>query len=600
MDLQTAIEHYRSGRFDAAVAICADRLRQEPADVDALNILALSRLGAGDTPGAVEALRRAAGLRPASPPLRENLGRALLKSGLPAEAAAEFQAALALAPSTNGWRGLAEARTALGDGAGALAAFDGLLALDPADVMALNNAGVLALQAGDAGRGAALLERAADLAPSDPAILAALLQARLARGDRPGALVDGARRLAELEPHLPAHWSRLGALLGGDGQFEAALAAYGRALALDDGDVELWAGYAKVADSLDRLEPARQAMDRALVLAPDRLDLRTYAASVLVRHGRLDDSWAVLDGAWRRQPEFRAVADVVAAPEWLGQPLANGRVLLHSGRSRRGDHIQNLRYARRLSDLGATVVYLLAGESDQGCRRLFRTAAGVSELVASPEAAGRIDYHCYVDVGGVLTPVARTLDDMRIDRPYLAAEPALVAAWAAEIAGRAAGALRVGLVWRASATHWGAVRWLPAAALARLLERAGGSARPIAWFALQHEVDGAEAALLAGHGVHVLGPGLDRTDAFVDTAAVMANLDLVISVDTACLHLAGALGRPTWGLLNAWADPRWFIGRSDTPLYPTMRLYRQAAITADWSAVVDAVVGDLADQAIAR
>ena len=167
--------------------------------------------------------------------------------------------------------------------------------------------------------------------------------------------------------------------------------------------------------------------------------------------------------------------------------------------------------------------------------------------------------------------------------PYVAADPALVAVWRERLSDHAR--LRVGIAWSGNAAHMvDARRSIPAAAMAPLLRMPG-----VAFYLLQTELRPADFPVAAGlPGLHASG-----AESFAETAALAALMDLVITVDTSVAHLAAAIGRPTWVLLPYAADFRWLRDRSDSPWYPTMRLFRQTA-AGDWASVIDAVIAELA------
>jgi Glycosyltransferase family 9 (heptosyltransferase) len=215
--------------------------------------------------------------------------------------------------------------------------------------------------------------------------------------------------------------------------------------------------------------------------------------------------------------------------------------------------------------------------------------------LARGEPVPPIDYHCPL----LSLPLAfdTALDTIPAEASYLSADPVRVARWAQRVAGLSG--LKVGIAWQGNPSVerlvWARGRSIPLAALAPLAELPG-----VSLVSLQKGA-GAEQLFEVPFRNRVLdlGPEFDGgPDAFLDAAAVMASLDLVICSDTSIAHLAGSLGRPVWTLLHASADWRWLLGRTDSPWYPSMRLFRQSG--GSWGEVVGAAAAELASLAAVR
>jgi hypothetical protein len=253
---------------------------------------------------------------------------------------------------------------------------------------------------------------------------------------------------------------------------------------------------------------------------------------------------------------------------WRGEDIA-GRTLLVLPEQGFGDNIQFARFARLAGERGARVVLV----TRPPVKRLFSTLRGVTEIRADELPLPDCDYH--VPIMGLPHALGTTLATIPADVPYLAADPGAVDRWRARL--RGGDALRVGLVWSSGVLTTGRdlfmnamAKSLPLAALAPLARVPN-----VAFYSLQKFAGAHDPA------AHVPPPGLRLVDwttelaDFADTAALVAALDLVISVDTSVAHLAGALGKRVWVLLPADADWRYLRGRADSPWYPTMRLFRQ-------------------------
>jgi hypothetical protein len=228
-------------------------------------------------------------------------------------------------------------------------------------------------------------------------------------------------------------------------------------------------------------------------------------------------------------------------------------------------------------------------------KALMGTLSRGIRVMARGEPVPPIDFHC------PLLSLPRAFDTdlatIPAEVPYLSADPDRVAHWASRVAGLAG--LKVGIAWQGNPgverLIWARGRSIPVAALAPLAELPG-----VSLVALQKGA-GAEQLQRVSfrHRVLDLGPEFDAgPDAFLDAAAVMSSLDLVVSSDTSIAHLAGALGRPVWTLLHASPDWRWLLGRADSPWYPSMRLFRQSG--GGWGDVVAAVAAELGSLAAVR
>ncbi len=300
---------------------------------------------------------------------------------------------------------------------------------------------------------------------------------------------------------------------------------------------------------------------------------RTYAQMVLAE-GRLREGWPHYEFRWLAEP-LVGNRMPLAIPEWQGQPLDGKRILLRVEQGF-GDAFQFLRYAPLLQRRGATVK--LTRFCDLAPRFL-----GVDEVLDGPVDQTSIDY--FVNLVSLPKAFDTDLGSIPADIPYVSPDEDKVAQWRTRI-DDAGSKLKVGLVWSGNPAFPGnRERSMPMSVVRELL-----ATEDVAWFLLQKGARAVEAKEIASSFTVVdLGP--DLLD-YGDTAAAIANLDLVISVCTSVVHLAGAMGRPVWLLLGTPSDWRWLDGREDTPWYPTMRLFRQST-PAGWSEVVRRVATEI-------
>lgn len=533
---------------------------------------------AGDRNAAVRAFRRALALRPEDVQGWCNLGAAL--EGAEAEAA--FRRALALAPAgAEGWRGLARLT-----GRGATAAvWTRTARLAPDDAEARLELAAAMVAAGDLAAAERIGRIAAALAPGRAAVLFLLSMAR-GHGGWPDRAAAAAERALRLEPDLAGAWINLACARHGQGRVAAAEAPARRAVALTPGDPGGWSNLALALFRSGRLDAAGAGWRRAVTIDPEHAASRWHLSFLLLLHGRLDEGWREYEWRWRAFPER---VRPLPGRRWAGED-PRGLTLLLRREQGLGDLVQFVRFAADLRARGARVLV----EGPASLRRLLGTAPGVDGWVTEGEPPPPFDRHA------PLMSVPGLLGIDRVGRipapvPYLRAEPERVAAWSARLGLHPGGGpgLRVGLVWRGSAVGG---RSVPAAALAPL-----GRVPGVRWIALHKAEEAAGDPLPAELAAESPGPGFDAgPDAFPDTAALAVLLDLVVSVDTAAAHVAGALGVPVWLMLGRPPDWRWFLERpDDSPWYPGHRLFRQT-VPGDWAPVVARVADALAALAARR
>jgi len=380
------------------------------------------------------------------------------------------------------------------------------------------------------------------------------------------ALASLDRALTLKPDFVPGHYNRGNALFALD-RHDEALASFERALALDPGHVDAHYNRGNALRELRRHNEALASYARALKLAPDRADIHVNAALTLLRMGRLAEGFAEYE--WRR----RIAPAALPGAAWNGHQKVAGKTVFLYAEQGLGDTLQFIRYAPLVAARGARVVAAVPA----ALKPLIAAMPGVTAVTAG-DAQPAFDLHCPM----MSLPFAfgTELATIPAEVPYLRAPPDRVADWRARLP--AAAKLRVGLVWAGNAAFAAdRQRSIPFERLKPLLATEG-----VAFVALQRDVPpGDFAAVEAAENLVNLGPELRD---FADAAAVMSLLDLVIAVDTALVHLAGALAQPAWVMLAHSPDFRWMLDRPDSPWYPTARLFRQAR-RGDWEAVVAAV-----------
>lgn len=369
-----------------------------------------------------------------------------------------------------------------------------------------------------------------------------------------------------------------GVMLTGQRRFDDAEHLYRTAMADFPATPSVLSNFGVMLACAGREAEAESCHRQAIALDPDYRKASFNLAYLLLRQGRWEEGW--------RRLEARDWADVLQPhlklPRWQGEAL-EGKAILVGIEAGHGDMIQFGRYCEQLKRAGAARVGVLC---HPGLVTLFGGLRGADEAIGLDQALAP-GWDCWVPALSLPFFFRTTVDAVPAALPYIAADPARVARLAALLQA-APGELKVGLVWKGSTGFENdAERSLPSLATLSPLAQVPG----VRFFSLQKGAGEDEA----GEGVGGLAPVklADAIEDFADTAALIEGLDLVISVDTAVAHLAGALGKRCWLLLPAYlTDWRWLTERSDTPWYPgVMRLFRQRRI-GHW----DEVVTDLAHE----
>lgn len=586
-----------------------------------LTLLGVIQLQRGETEQALASFDRAIALAPGFPDAHANRGQVLRQQRRLEEALESYDEALALRPedpATHCNRGNVLADLERQDEA--IAAYDRALALNPGEPVALAN------------RAAALqdLERYEEALAAYDSLLAThpdyavahcnQSHALHALGDFEAALAAADRAL-RLKPNYPKALANRGIALKSLGWTEAALEAFDATLRLepDLGEAHRQRGLA--LQELGRFEDALLAFERALEVEPRRIDNERDIATALRFLGRRDEAishyarvledkpddpvalfgcglirlqrgelaagWRDYEARWRTC-DFQGKGPEVEAPLWDGQDLSGKRLLVHAEQGL-GDCIQFVRYLRLIPAEGGQVALWIRPSLMALLRDAFE---GVQLLDSSVPVTGEFDYH--LPMMSLPRVFGTTLDSIPAGVPYLAAEPARVAAWRERL-GRTG--LRVGIAWQGNPV--GQVdrgRSMPLRHFAPLAAVPG--VRLIS-LQTQHGLEQLDS-LPPGMAVETLGPGFDAgPDAFLDAAAVMACCDLMVVSDSALAHLAGAMARPAWLALKRVPDWRWFLDRTDSPWYPSLRLFRQPR-DGDWDSVFAAMAEVLAARAEGR
>jgi tetratricopeptide (TPR) repeat protein len=361
---------------------------------------------------------------------------------------------------------------------------------------------------------------------------------------------------------------------------EEAIAAYDAALRLTGADAQLLTNRAHVFRRLDRLEDAVADLRKAIALHPDFAEAHFELGMAQLALGDFENGWQAYERRWATVA-FAGRRRSFKSPLWTGEQSLRGKTVLLHAEQGFGDTIQFARYAPMVAALGATVILEVQPELIS----LLSGTAGVARIIARGQKFPRFDLHC--PLMSLPRAFKTGLATIPADLPYIEASDAQVQAWAQRLPARRP---LVGVAWAGHRSHGNDLnRSLPLACLAPIFH-----ATTAQFIALQRELRPGDAEILREHP-DVLNWGADLHD-FADTAALIAQLDAVVSVDTAVAHLAGAMGKRLFLLLPYAADFRWLRARNDSPWYPTARLLRQPKFS-DWESVVESLGAQLASLA---
>lgn len=564
---------HEQGRLDQAQGAYQQILAVYPDQIDTLHMLGILLIQTGRADQGFALVDRALTIQPKFADAHFNRALALMQLGRLEEAVSGFERTIALVRDHAGaWfsRGLALGQ--IGRPQEALESFDRVLALQPNNADAALNRGVALNTMGRAAEALVSFDAAIALRPSDPdahfnrgGALKALGRLEEAKGSFETALV--------LRPGWPDALINRGVTLKMLGRPAEALADYDRALSAQPDSVQGLISRGAALAELMRLDEALADYGKALDLDPGNPLALFNRSLVLLLTGQFEQGWREYEARLRIAAAGAPTrAASLTQPLWDGAAPLKGKVLFVYWEQGLGDTIQFCRYASLAANLGGRVILSV----QDALLPLLQGFDSRVTVVGAHETPDAYDVHVpLMSLPGLLGTMAGTVPSTQA---YLAADPAAAAGWADRLG--KAGKPRIGLAWSGAAGHDNDHnRSAPLGDLAPLLDF------DAEWFCLQKDVRDSDREVLGRSPIQRLD---DAVDGFAPTAALIANLDLVITVDTSIAHLAAAMGKPTWVLLSSAPDWRWMLDGDDSPWRPSVRLFRQRS-PHDWSGVVEAV-----------
>lgn len=375
-------------------------------------------------------------------------------------------------------------------------------------------------------------------------------------------------RAIELNPKFASALSDVGVIYASRGDFDQALSFYVRAIAAQPDHPDALHNYCTALLHMGRCQDSLDMANQGLAHHPNHADMHWVKAAALLRSGKYEMGWTEYEWRWRAKllgsglvkPEY-------VQPMWTGQPIGGKTIWLQAEQGL-GDTIQLLRYVPLLAQKGAKVLLTVQTPLISLCRALQEYCT----LILPDEPAPSFDFYC--PMFSLPRAFKTSLANVPANMPYLSCDVDLKRMWEAKLGHPTVP--KIGLVWSGNPAFQNDAK--RSVSLATLASRLPSTFK---YVSLQKEVRSSDREVLAQRGIYDASADLHS---FADTAALVACMDLVISVDTSVAHLAGALAKPVWIMLPYSPDWRWLMARDDSPWYPTARLFRQK-IDLSWATV---------------
>jgi tetratricopeptide (TPR) repeat protein len=607
-----AVLHHQAGRLVEAESLYRQICAVDPYHVDSLHFLGVLAGQVGRNDIAIDLIGRALALKPDYAEAHYNLGNILAMANKLDQAAAHYRQVLAFKPdSADVHHSLGIVLLDQGKSNEAMASFERALALKPDFAEAHYNQGIVLTRENRLDEAVTRYQWALALKPNFAEVHNSLGTVFWDQG-RPAEAMACFERALALKPDYHEAHNNLGKILREQGRLDEAVTRYQRALALKPDFAEAHNGlgavrllqdkpteamacferalvlkpdFAEALNSrgialrnLNRPVEALASLDKALEIKPDDAEMRWNRMCLQLLVGDFDRGWEEHEWRWKTR-HFTALRRDFAQPLWLGKESLEGRTILLHAEQGLGDTIQFARYAPLVAAGAAKVIF----EVQPPLKTLLSGIEGASLVIANGENVPTFDYHCPL----LSLPLAfkTSLATIPATIPYLSASEDRVIKWRGRLP--KSGMRRIGIAWAGNPSFkYDQSRSIGLSRLLPLLSATG-----VEFLSIQKDLRAGDRDILRNNS-HVMHWG-DAVADFSDTAAIMSLLDLVISSDTSIVHLAGALGKPVWVLLQYAADWRWLLDRADSPWYPTARLFRQPKID-DWESVLQQIQAELA------
>jgi len=608
--MDRARRHLSAGDFNLTIEACHEALEANPQDAEALYLLGLAAFQRGDGESAVEHLARAVELDSSKSEYLNHLGSAYGSLERFDDALGCFEQTLVLDPeSAQAHFNIGNVRRLCDQQEAAATAFQRAIELQPEYHEAHFNLGNVRLRQEKLPEAIASYEQALKVKPDYEKAQKQLLRPLREYAEQllsQGATADAARtygRLGvafqalgkrdkaiaayryslQLKDDVPEILVNLGVTLKYHGEIEESMRYFRRALELWPDCVEAHANLGRAYCALGDHDAGQACYERALEHNPDHANTHFSRACALLQTGDFSRGWDEYEWRWQQSGK----SGEFPLPPWKGEDIQGKRLLVRAEQGL-GDNIQFIRYLPLLEQRCASVVV----ECQPVLVKLLQDCGGVTQVVPRGEDVPPCDL--YVNLLSVPRLLETIVETIPGDVPYLKPVDSLATHWS-DVLGRIEG-FKVGVAWQAKPTHDSRSDVTRARSFS--LEKLAGLAElPHVRLINLQQKDGLDqlAEVRGSFEVIEFGSEVDtESGPFMDTAAIMKSLDLVICCDSAVGHLAGALGVPTWLALPFWPDWRWLCDRDDNPWYPAHRLFRQQS-PGDWDSVFARMRSELAN-----
>jgi tetratricopeptide (TPR) repeat protein len=612
--IQSALENHQKGNLEQAEYLYKKILKKQPDNPDVLHMLGVLFCQRAQYDVSIKYIRQALQLRPSDLASAHcNLGVALMEKGQLDEAIAHYQKALDVNPLFGkAYCNLGNALRKKGQLDKAVTHCRKAIELNPSFDVAHYNLGNAFREKGLLDDAITYYQKAIELNPSF-----AKAHCNLGNALREKELLDEAithcRKAIELNPSFAVAYYNLGSALREKGHLNEAVIHYQKAIELNPSfakahcnlgnvlrekgllheavtqyqkalelDPSFDVAYCNLGATLQEkglLDEAATHYQKAIELNPSSESAHFNLSLILLLSGNFKNGWKGYEWRWKTK-DFVKSSRIFSKPVWDGYDIRGLTVLLECEQGL-GDTIQFIRYAALLAQKGATVIV----DCQRELAPLIKGVSGVHQIFVQGEELPEYDLYCpLLSLPRIFNT---TLESIPSKESYIEADAVLARRWKEKVFSDNS-SLKIGLVWAGKPTHKNdRNRSFPLATFSPL-----AALDHISFYSLQ-KGETAKQVENPPAGIHLIDYTEEFCD-FADTAAFMENLDLVVSVDTSVVHLAGALGKPVWVLLPFVPDWRWMLDREDSPWYPTMKLFRQPS-AGDWESVIYRVRDALMD-----
>ncbi|MHC4396950.1 MAG: tetratricopeptide repeat protein [Planctomycetota bacterium] len=575
--MQVAMQHHQAGRLQQAEQLYSLILQSNPNHSAALHSMGLIAYQTNRYEVAVDLVDRAIAANPKIPEYHNTMGAVFKVLGKLEEAINAYQRAILLKPNyVNVYNNLGVALRAKGRYVEAVANYKQAIQLEPAFTDAYYN---LANVLRDQGQYDQAVENYRQVIRLTPDFARAYnnLGITLKELGRGAEAIESYQRAIQLEPNYTEAYNKMAVTLLLQEKYDAAIEKCEQAVQLDPDYAEAYNTMASAMHMQGRYAEAIEKYSRTLQLRPDYAEAHSNLAIILLLTGDFEQGWKKYQ--WRLNTNINTRRHRFEQLLWDGSSFAGKRLFVYYEQGF-GDTLQFIRYLPMVKARGGTVIF----EERKPLLGLLRGFGGIDELVEDcPGSRPDIKFDFHVPLLNLPMIFGTTLQTIPPEVPYLYADSAKLEYWQDRLSREN---FKVGVAWAGSNVHKNdRNRSCTPENFASLAAIDG-----VKLYGLQK---GPAAVQLENSPQETVITNLgEQFEDFTDTAAAIENLDLVISVDTAVLHLAGAMGKPTWALLPFAPDWRWLLDRQDSPWYPTMKLFRQAE-PCDWDNVFESVTQQL-------